>query len=82
MFYINTCTYKLAEGHKLSAQGQNLLGTANQGDEKFGTGELQGGCRLKPPSTRSQQRKAGFSLSRASAEAGAISDRSTKFREE
>lgn len=81
MFYINTCAYKLAEGHKLCAQGQNLLGTANQGDEKIATGVLQGGCLLKPLATRSQQRKAELSLSTASPEAGAISDKSTKFRE-
>lgn len=39
MFYINTCTYKLAEGHELCTQGQTPSGTAHRGEETLGTGE-------------------------------------------
>lgn len=31
MFYINICTYKLAEGHVLCTQGQNLFGDCTPG---------------------------------------------------
>lgn len=47
MFYINICTYKLAEGHERCTQGQNLLGTAHHGDETPGrAGEA---ARRMPP---------------------------------
>lgn len=36
MFYINICTYKLAEVHKQCTQGQNLFGTAHEGDGSWG----------------------------------------------
>lgn len=39
MFYINICTYKLAEGHKHCTQGQNLLGTTHQGMRSWGQQE-------------------------------------------
>lgn len=45
MFYINTCTYKLAVGHEHCTQGQNLFGTAHQGHEKWG----QKSARWLPP---------------------------------
>lgn len=46
MFYINICTYKLAEGHEHCTHGQNLFGTAHQGDEKL---EAAGVARKMPP---------------------------------
>lgn len=53
MFYINTRTYKLAEGHKHCTQSQNLLRTANQGGEKLGAERVGGGSLLKPFYNRS-----------------------------
>ena len=47
MFYINTCTYKLAEGHERCTQGQNLLRTAQHGDET--PGRAGGVARRMPP---------------------------------
>lgn len=38
MFYINICTYKLAESHERCTQGQSLFGTAHPGDETLGAG--------------------------------------------
>lgn len=46
MFYINICTYKLAEGHAHCTQGQNLFGTAHQRDEELGAGAA---ARRMPP---------------------------------
>lgn len=39
MFYINICTYELAEGHKYCTQGQNPFGTAHQGMRSWGRQE-------------------------------------------
>lgn len=72
MFYINTCTYKLAEGHEHCTQGQNLLGHCTPGRGEVGRPEncKEDGCLLKSLSARGQPGKPGSSLARSPASPG------------
>ena len=80
MFYINICTYKLAEGHKYCTQGQNPFGTAHQGMRSWGRQEGDASLILSLRGV-SKGSLDPAPLGRASPEGGAIKDRSTKFGE-
>lgn len=75
MFYINICTYKLAEGHEHCTQGQNLQPSWGRREGKRGAGNFLSGL-----NTHSQESR-GVGGLRLGTQKVALQDTGTEFTE-
>lgn len=80
MFYINICTYKLAEGHERCTRGQNLSCSLQP---SWGGGGKRGAANFPKWSLHTQLRKSKewSGTQKGGTQKGALQDTGTKFTE-